>query len=79
MFQIGPFRPKVWDDRVENLFYCGASVQPGTGVPTVMISADLCVQAIASRAIASPPALRPTGRHDADAGPTLAAARELAT
>ena len=30
MFQIGPFRPKVWDDQVQNLFYCGASVQPGT-------------------------------------------------
>ncbi len=50
MFQIGPFRPKVWDDRVQNLYYCGASVQPGTGVPTVMISADLAVQAIAERA-----------------------------
>jgi phytoene desaturase len=50
MFQIGPFRPKVWDERIENLFFCGASVQPGTGVPTVMISADLAVQAIAERA-----------------------------
>jgi phytoene desaturase len=50
MFQIGPFRPKVWDDRVENLFYCGASVQPGTGVPTVMISADLAVRAVLERA-----------------------------
>lgn len=49
-FQIGPFRPKVWDERVENLFYCGASVQPGTGVPTVMISAKLAVEAIAERA-----------------------------
>lgn len=46
MFQIGPFRPKVWDERVENLFFCGASTQPGTGVPTVMISADLAVKAI---------------------------------
>jgi phytoene desaturase len=50
MFQIGPFRPKVWDDRIGNLFYCGASVQPGTGVPTVMISADLMVKAIEQRA-----------------------------
>jgi phytoene desaturase len=50
MFQIGPFRPKVWDDEVHNLFYCGASTQPGTGIPTVMISADLAVQAIAARA-----------------------------
>lgn len=50
MFQIGPFRPKVWDERVKNLFYCGASTQPGTGVPTVMISADLAVQAVSERA-----------------------------
>jgi phytoene desaturase len=50
MFQIGPFRPKVWDEKVQNLFYCGASTQPGTGVPTVMISADLAVQAIEARA-----------------------------
>jgi phytoene desaturase len=57
MFQIGPFRPKVWDDRIGDLFYCGASVQPGTGVPTVMISADLCVSAIAQRA-----SVKPAGR-----------------
>lgn len=51
MFQIGPFRPKVWDEQVTNLFYCGASTQPGTGVPTVMISADLAVQAVESRSV----------------------------
>lgn len=51
MFQIGPFRPKVWDEQVTNLFYCGASTQPGTGVPTVMISADLAVQAVEARAV----------------------------
>lgn len=51
MMQIGPLRPKVWDDRIENLFFCGASTQPGTGVPTVMISADLAVQAIRERAV----------------------------
>ncbi len=50
LFQIGPFRPRVWHERIENLFFCGASVQPGTGVPTVMISAELAVQAIAQRA-----------------------------
>jgi phytoene desaturase len=50
MFQIGPFRPKVWDERIDNLFFCGASVQPGTGVPTVMISADLAVQSIEAHA-----------------------------
>ncbi len=51
MFQIGPFRPKVYDERIENLFFCGASAQPGTGVPTVMISAQLACEAIAKRAV----------------------------
>jgi phytoene desaturase len=50
LFQIGPFRPKVFDDQIQNLFYCGASVQPGTGVPTVMISAELMLQELAKRA-----------------------------
>jgi phytoene desaturase len=49
-FQIGPFRPKVFDERIDNLFFCGASAQPGTGVPTVMISARLAVEAIEARA-----------------------------
>jgi phytoene desaturase len=53
IFQIGPFRPKVWDENVQNLFFCGASSQPGTGVPTVMISADLAVKAIGERAVLS--------------------------
>ncbi|HEY0880104.1 MAG TPA: phytoene desaturase family protein [Archangium sp.] len=59
MFQIGPFRPKVWDDRIENLFFCGASTQPGTGVPTVMISADLAVNAIEKHARFPLPAAKP--------------------
>ncbi len=49
MFQIGPFRPKVWDEKIQDLYFCGASCQPGTGVPTVMISADLAVQKINER------------------------------
>lgn len=79
MFQIGPFRPKVWDDRVADLFYCGASVQPGTGVPTVMISADLCVQAIDERASARPSQRSAPVETSAGDGPSLAAARETLT
>jgi phytoene desaturase len=75
MFQIGPFRPKVWDDRIQNLFYCGASVQPGTGVPTVMISADLCVKAIAQRSAVQPASNTP-GASTAPTAPSLAAARQ---
>lgn len=40
-FQIGPFRPSNQDARVKNLFFVGASTQPGTGLPTVLISARL--------------------------------------
>jgi phytoene desaturase len=53
MWQIGPFRPQVKDSHLNNLFYCGASIQPGTGVPTVMLSARFAVEAILQRAPAS--------------------------
>ncbi len=49
-WQIGPFRPQVTDPDVKNLFWCGASVQPGTGVPTVMLSAGFAVDAILQQA-----------------------------
>jgi phytoene desaturase len=45
-FQIGPFRPANQDGRVRNLFFVGASTQPGTGLPTVLISARLVVERI---------------------------------
>jgi len=44
--QIGPFRPSNQDPRVRNLFFVGASTQPGTGLPTVLISARLAVERI---------------------------------
>ncbi|HSP81902.1 MAG TPA: phytoene desaturase family protein, partial [Myxococcaceae bacterium] len=46
--QIGPFRPANQDARVRNLFFVGASTQPGTGLPTVLISARLVVERIES-------------------------------
>ena len=45
-FQIGPFRPANQDPRVRNLFFVGASTQPGTGLPTVMLSARLVCERI---------------------------------
>jgi phytoene desaturase len=42
--QIGPFRPRNQDARVKNLFFVGASTQPGTGLPTVLISARLVTE-----------------------------------
>jgi phytoene desaturase len=45
-FQVGPFRPRNQDPRLRNLFFVGASTQPGTGVPMVMLSAKLVVERI---------------------------------
>ena len=44
--QLGPFRPRATDPDLAQLFWCGASIQPGTGVPTVMISAGFAVDAV---------------------------------
>jgi len=49
LFQLGPFRPKVTDADVDGLFWCGASIQPGTGVPTVMLSAGFAVEKVLER------------------------------
>ncbi|MDP3153613.1 MAG: phytoene desaturase family protein [Archangium sp.] len=54
-WQIGPFRPQVTDPDVKNLFWCGASIQPGTGVPTVMLSAGFAVDAILAQLGATAP------------------------
>lgn len=56
LFQVGAFRPKVFDPTVGGLYFCGASAQPGTGVPTVMISARLAVEAIERRELGRAPA-----------------------
>lgn len=56
-WQIGPFRPQVTDPEVKNLYWCGASIQPGTGVPTVMLSAKFAVDAILEAQKTTAPAL----------------------
>jgi phytoene desaturase len=43
-FQVGPFRPSNQDRTARNLFFVGASTQPGTGLPMVMLSAELVVE-----------------------------------
>jgi phytoene desaturase len=45
-FQVGPFRPRNQDANVPNLFFVGASTQPGTGLPMVMLSARLVTERI---------------------------------
>lgn len=47
-FQIGPFRPSNVDPNVPNLFFVGASTQPGTGLPMVMLSAKLVTERVAN-------------------------------
>ena len=49
--QIGPFRPSNQDPRVKNLFFVGASTQPGTGLPTVLISARLVTERMLGQAL----------------------------
>ncbi len=64
-FQVGPFRPTNQDAHLRNLFFVGASTQPGTGLPMVMLSARLVTERItqhahgtAPRAVAPSPAPR---------------------
>lgn len=47
-FQVGPFRPTNQDPKVRNLFFVGASTQPGTGLPMVMLSARLVTERVLS-------------------------------
>lgn len=44
--QVGPFRPANVDPNIDNLFFVGASTQPGTGLPMVMLSAKLTCERI---------------------------------
>jgi phytoene desaturase len=39
--QTGPFRHPTQHPAVDNLLFCGAGVQPGVGLPTVLISGRL--------------------------------------
>lgn len=57
--QIGPFRPSNQDARVKNLFFVGASTQPGTGLPTVLISARLVTERLMTWAHAQGVSLSP--------------------
>ena len=49
-FQVGVFRPANQDPHVPNLFFVGASTQPGTGLPMVLLSARLVTERILGRA-----------------------------
>jgi phytoene desaturase len=42
--QTAVFRPKNVSKKVKNLYYVGANVHPGIGVPTTLISAELLIR-----------------------------------
>jgi phytoene dehydrogenase-like protein len=42
--QLGYFRPSNRHPRYPNLYFAGASIRPGTGMPTALISARLAAQ-----------------------------------
>lgn len=44
LFQSAYFRPHNKFDYADNLYFCGSSVHPGAGVPTVLQSAKLSVE-----------------------------------
>lgn len=44
LFQSAYFRPHNKFDYLDNLYFCGSSIHPGAGVPTVLQSAKLSVE-----------------------------------
>jgi phytoene desaturase len=52
-------RPGIRSRRVEGLFYAGASVRPGIGVPMCMISAELVLKAVRGDRVPGPVAEPP--------------------
>jgi len=46
MNQIGAFRPSNKDEKLDNLYYVGASTIPGTGLPIVVIGSKLVTERI---------------------------------
>ena len=46
LFQIGPFRSRNYSSEITGLYYTGASVTPGTGMPMVTLSGMLTAQRI---------------------------------
>jgi phytoene desaturase len=47
--QTGPFRTSTLDRRIGNLVYCGSNVQPGVGVPMVLVSGRLAAARVTGR------------------------------
>ncbi|NIS81839.1 MAG: phytoene desaturase, partial [Anaerolineales bacterium] len=50
LFQLGYLRPKNRHRRYRNLYFVGASTHPGTGLPSVLVSARLAAERILQEA-----------------------------
>jgi phytoene desaturase len=49
--QTGPFRAATLDRHIDGLVFCGSNVQPGVGVPMVLVSGRLAAQRITGAAL----------------------------
>lgn len=78
-FQVGPFRPANQDPNVRNLFFVGASTQPGTGLPMVMLSARLTTERVLQHTGITPSSVpRLTATHDRGPQANSASPNEVA-
>lgn len=57
--QVGALRPPTRDRTLHNLYFVGASTQPGTGIPLVMLSAKIVAERIAQEIHELPSNSRP--------------------
>jgi len=57
--QVGALRPPTRDRTLGNLYFVGASTQPGTGIPLVMLSARIVTERIARELHELPVGTRP--------------------
>ncbi len=46
LLQLGPLRDRNWDPRVRGLFYTGAGVPPGTGVPMTTLGGRMTAERV---------------------------------
>ena len=46
---FGMMPPRNWDEKYRNLYYCGGSVQPGAGLPMVLLSGKFAAERVGKR------------------------------
>ncbi len=52
--QLGPLRPRVESPHVDGLYWVGGGTHPGSGLLTIMESANICANAIARKHLGQP-------------------------